>query len=315
MSRSGKACRSRHDAPAGGALIRPAREWLALAALFAGATAIATAPLFVKVSETGPVATAFWRVALALPALWAWALLDTGAQHWRYGKNHRGMLVAIGVFFAGDLAVWHWSIVLTSVANATLLANLAPIFVTAAAWIFFSARPRPLFLTGLVTAIGGTALLIGGDFGHGGTALIGDALGVVTALFYAAYQMAVTRLRAQVSTASLMAWSSTVMAVILLPVAWLSGETLLPHSATGWLWLIGLALIAQVAGQSLIAYAMAHLPGVFSSVGLLLQPVMAALFAWVLLAETLGLAQMAGGLLVLGGIALARQATAPVRRI
>ncbi len=301
--------------PAGSALIRPAREWLALAALFAGATAIATAPLFVKVSETGPVATAFWRVALALPALWAWALLDTGAQHWRHGKNHSGMLAAIGVFFAGDLAVWHWSIVLTSVANATLLANLAPIFVAAAAWIFFSARPRPLFLTGLVTSTGGTALLIGGDFGHGGTALIGDALGVVTALFYAAYQMAVTRLRAQVSTASLMAWSSTVMAIILLPIAVLSGEALLPHSATGWLWLIGLALIAQVAGQSLIAYAMAHLPGVFSSVGLLLQPVMAALFAWVLLAEALGLAQMAGGLLVLGGIVLARQATAQPRPI
>ena len=37
-----------------------------------------------------------------------------------------------GLFFAADLGVWHWSIVYTSVANSTLLANLAPIFVTLA---------------------------------------------------------------------------------------------------------------------------------------------------------------------------------------
>ena len=45
---------------------------LALAALLAGAAAIAFAPIFVRTSEVGPVATAFWRVLLALPILWAW---------------------------------------------------------------------------------------------------------------------------------------------------------------------------------------------------------------------------------------------------
>lgn len=99
------------------------------------------------------------------------------------------------------------------------------------------------------------------------------------------------------------------MALLLLPIAWLSGEQLLPDSAAGWLTLIGIALCAQVIGQSLIAWAMAHLPAVFSSVGLLLQPVMATLFAWLLLGETLGALQFAGAALVLTGIALARRST------
>lgn len=249
-------------------------------------------------------------MTLALPVLWLWALWSDGRRHRSNFMQYRGMLVAIGAFFAGDLAVWHWSIILTSVANATLLANLAPIVVTAVAWAVYAERPRPVFLAGLVTALCGTALLIGANFGHGGSALAGDGLGLITAMFYAGYQMTVTRLRAAVSTASLMAWSSSVMALLLLPVAWLSGDTLLPHSVYGWGLLLGLALIAQAAGQSLIAYAMAHLPGVFSSVGLLLQPVMAALFAWLLLGEVLGPLQFAGGLLVLSGIALARRATA-----
>jgi drug/metabolite transporter (DMT)-like permease len=57
----------------------------------------------------------------------------------------------------------------------------------------------------------------------------------------------------------------------------------------------------------LIAYALAHLPAGFSSVSLLFQPVMAAVFAWVLLAEPLVALQIAGGVVVLVGIWLARR--------
>jgi drug/metabolite transporter (DMT)-like permease len=150
---------------------------------------------------------------------------------------------------------------------------------------------------------------VGGDFSDtSGRALLGDLLGVVTAMFYAAYQLTVTRLRGSVSTAHIMAVSSVVTAIILLPIAWLSGEVFFPATTAGWGKMFGLALISQVAGQSLIAYAMAHLPSTLSSVALLLQPMMASLFAWILLGETLGAVAIAGGVLVLMGIRIATQA-------
>ena len=283
---------------------------LATLALLAGAVAIAASPLFVKVSETGPVATAFWRVALALPVLLAWSALE---RRGRPGAGHatdRWLVVVAGVLFAGDLAVWHWSILLTSVANATLLANLAPIFVTLAVWVFYRRRPAGVFLVGIALALAGTVTLLGGDFSLAGGELAGDCLGVVTAMFYAGYQLTVGRLRRHASTASIMAGSGLVTAAILLPLALISGEQVFPATASGWLKLLGLALISQAAGQSLIAYAMAHLRETFSSVGLLLQPVMAALFAWVLLGETLGGVQIAGAMAVLAGIAVAHRAEA-----
>jgi drug/metabolite transporter (DMT)-like permease len=140
------------------------------------------------------------------------------------------------------------------------------------------------------------------------TGLVGDALGLVTAMFYAGYILAVKALRDRgETTLHLMAVTSTITALFLLPAALVSGETLLPATAFGWWILIGLALVSHAAGQGLIAYALAHLPAAFSSASLLSQPVMAALFAWVLLSEALVPLQLAGGLIVLAGIYLARR--------
>jgi drug/metabolite transporter (DMT)-like permease len=105
-----------------------------------------------------------------------------------------------------------------------------------------------------------------------------------------------------------MAVSGAVTALILLPIALVSGERFVPVTAHGWLLLLGLALIAQAAGQSLIAYAMAHLPPDLSSVSLLLQPVIAAALAWLLLGEALTSLAVAGAVLVLIGIRIAHAA-------
>ena len=278
-----------------------------LIALLAGAACIALSPIFVRLSEAGPTATAFWRVALAVPALWLLILFRKGAGGGDL-SGKKGLLFAAGLAFAGDLAFWHSSIQLTSVANSTLLANLASIFVTLAAWVFLRQRPTALFLAGLAAALAGVVMLVKTSLAFSATALAGDALGVVTAMFYAGYILAVKGLRDRgETTLRLMAVTSTLTALILLPIAHASGEQMLPHTPYGWIVLVGLALISHAAGQGLIAYALAHLPATFSSVGLLLQPVIAAFFAWVLLGEPLVTLQILGGAVVLAGIYLARR--------
>ncbi|HVL37555.1 MAG TPA: DMT family transporter [Burkholderiales bacterium] len=279
----------------------------AIGALVTGATCIALSPIFVRVSEAGPTATAFWRVALALPALWGLCWLTRRRATW-HAPGRPVLLAAAGLAFAGDLAFWHTSIQLTSVANSTLLANLASLFVTLAAWVFLRERPTRVFVAGLAAALTGVALLVHTSLQFSPTGLRGDAFGVVTAMFYAGYLLTVKSLRDRgESVLRLMAVTSAITAVILLPVALATGEPMLPVSAAGWLALAGLALVSHAAGQGLIAYALAHLPAGFSSVSLLLQPVMAAAFAWILLAEPLGRLQMIGGGIVLLGIYLARR--------
>lgn len=283
---------------------------LALPALIGGAVGIAFAPIFVRLSQVGPTATAFWRLALALPLLWMWASL-------RVRKDERprrpatridyALLIAAGLFFAGDLGIWHWSIHYTSVANATLLVNFMPIFVTIGAWLLLDQRVSRIFLVGLGAAMLGATLIIGTSFRLSLQSLRGDLLALLAALFYAGYILTVTRLRRDFSVATILIWAGVVACAVLLPLSLVSGERFLPYEVRGWLVLIALALVSHIGGQGLIAFALAHLPAAFSSVSLLLQPVLATLFAWVLLDELLGPWQAFGGALVLLGILLARR--------
>jgi drug/metabolite transporter (DMT)-like permease len=286
--------------------------------LLAGGCAIAFAPIFVRLSDTGPVASAFWRCALAVPFLWAWLWTHpspSGAQGVQRGVGERRAegksftpLLLAGIFFAGDLGIWHWSVVWTSVANATLLANLAPIFVTLAGWVLWRRQVTRTFLVGMFVGIAGMFILVGPNFSVGGTQLAGDALGALSAVFYAAYMLAIKEARdANASTARLMAWSTTITAIVLLPVALVSPQPFWPGGVNGWVVLLSLALVAQVLGQGLIAFAFAHLPASLSSVSLLIQPVVAALAAWMLFGERVGPAQFVGGAVVLTGIWLARR--------
>lgn len=177
-------------------------------------------------------------------------------------------------------------------------------------WLLWRERPTKLFLAGLVIALAGVLMLVRTSVDFSPTALFGDFLGMVTAMFYAWYILTVKGLRDRgTSVLRLMAVTTTLTAMMLLPVALASGEAMLPQSAKGWLVLAGLALISHAAGQGLIAYGLGHLPAAFSSVGLLVQPVAAGLFAWLLLGEPLVALQVAGGAVVLVGIYLARRGT------
>lgn len=284
---------------------------IAFTVLLLGAVAIGFSPIFVRLSEVGPTATAFWRVGLAVPVLWLWMSVDRRQASARVREpstlRDYARLSLAGAFFAADLAFWHWSIQYTSVANSTLLANFAPIFVTLGAWALFGERFSRTFLAGGAIALIGAIVLMGESVSLGGSHLFGDFLGLVTALFYGAYILFVGQLRSEFPTSAIMAWSSVSSATLLLPVALLAGESLFPTSLVGWVVLLCLAWISQAGGQSLIASALAHLPAAFSSVSLLLQPVVAALLAWVLLAEPLGPLQALGGVVILFGILLARK--------
>jgi drug/metabolite transporter (DMT)-like permease len=290
-------------------------QGIALTALIIGALTMGMSPILVRLSELGPTATAFHRVFLALPVLWLWSAIEKRHEaksgivspvRPATAKDYAIMALA-GFFFAGDLATWHWSLQFTTVANSTLLATMAPIWVTLGSFILFKERFSKLFVFGLAFAIVGTMVLMGDSLRLSTDRLFGDFLGLVTGMFFGAYMLTVGRLRAHFSTSATMLLSTAVTAALLLPVSLISGEGMIAATLSGWVVLLSLALITHVGGQGAIAYALAHLPSAFTSVAMLLEGVAAVFLAWIILNEALGGLQIIGACVVVGGIVIARR--------
>ena len=282
-------------------------------------------------SGVGPFGSAFWRMALASIVLVAWASwqhlrdvrrsappsavdaeIEPGLEPpptlpvWFSAWSRPALISLAAAMFAGDLILYHLGLFWTTVANATLESNLAPVVITVALWALTGVVPGPRFLLGMAVALLGAMIMIGAHFGHG-TALLGDVCGLTSALFYAAYQLAVQQARQRLGTLSLMAWISSGAALALLPFALGEGR-LFPVSHLGWLWLAGLALVVQIGGQVVVAHAIKHLDSHLASVGLLMQPATAAVYAWVILGQAMSPTQLGGAAFALAGIYLARSA-------
>ena len=103
---------------------------LALLALLVGAVAIAFAGIFAKLSMNagylGPLTSAFWRFALAMPFFLLAMLLTKPSKPRDLSAKliNPLWLLLPGLLFAGDMAFFHTSFSFTTVSNGTLLANL-----------------------------------------------------------------------------------------------------------------------------------------------------------------------------------------------
>ncbi len=276
----------------------------AVAALVFGAIAMGASVLFVRWADVGPYASAFWRVFLALPFLWAWMRIESrGAARAR--QLDLPILLA-GLFFTGDLFFWHLAILGTTVANATFLATTSPIWVALGAWLVLSETVAARILIGLALCILGGFALVGESYGYVPQRLNGDLYGLATAVFFGSYVLAVRAARARHGAAQVMFTSTAITAACLFVIALAFEPRILPHSAQGFGALVALAVISQVGGQGLVAVALGTLPATFSSLVIFLEAIAAATFGWLLLGEALGLAQALGGVLILIGIWVAR---------
>lgn len=284
-------------------------ENFALPILILGAVMISFSGIFVKLSEVGPTTTAFYRMFLALPIFALWVFSHRPPRTTAPAERKRALKITgfAGISLAADLIAWHWCLQFASVAAATLMGNTAPLWVAAVGFLFFGERFGARFLLGMAAAFGGVWLLLaGGDQGLDVHSSLAFVLGMLGAITYAGYLRGGKEARRHLSTAEVMLWGSVAATLVLLPVALATEDTFLPQTWSGWGAVLGLALVSQTIGQSLINWAVAHLPAAFSSLTLLVNPLASAVFAWILLGEGLSAWQILGGAAVLVGIFVAK---------
>lgn len=288
---------------------------VAFAALLAGAMAMGVSPVFVRTAEIGPFASAFWRVFTALPVLFLWALLEVRRQSGN-GAARPALLtfsppiLLSGLFFAGDLVFWHLAVMNTTMANATMMSCLAPVWVLLLSGAFIGEPVPKSSFAGLALCLAGAALLVGSSYSIDQSRIVGDIYGIITSLFFGLYFLAIRVGRRKAGGGVLTLSSTIVTSCALFIVALVSGNEMLPQTAQGYASLAALGLVSHAGGQGLLTLALGVLSAAFSSLVIFLEAFAAALFGWLFFGETLGVMQLCGSVLILAGVWVARPRTA-----
>jgi drug/metabolite transporter (DMT)-like permease len=280
---------------------RAAGRW-AFPAMITGSACLAFGPLLVRLADVGPMASAFWRLALAVPFLLLLARASGGAGSLKLPAPRILALAGLaGLAFAADLAVWHLGIMRTTLANSTLLANAATFLLPLYGLVMLGQRLGRLQLLALGVAAAGMALLLGRSAELSPQHLAGDLLCLAAAVFYTVYLVAIEKVRGQVDALPALALATFAGALCLAPLA-ATG----PFWPQDWTPILGLAIGSQVIGQGLIVYAVRHLSPLVIGLSLLVQPAISAAVGALRFGEIPGPWELAGAALVVAALVMAR---------
>ncbi len=272
---------------------------------------IAFSGILYRYAAVSPSTGTVFRCLFGLPILFAVAFLES-RRFGRLPATTVRLAAIAGIFFAGDLVLWHHAIEAVGAGLATVLGNLQVLVVGAVAWAVFGERPSRATLVSVPIVLAGVALIAGlGGGAYGENPVRGVVFGVLTALFYAGYLIVMRRsgrdLRRPAGPVAI-STASTAAAAALIGV--IVGDLGPAPTSAGLAWLALLGVTSQSAGYLLISLSLPRLPAVLTSIILLAQPVATVALSMILLAEAPSATQLAGVALVVGGIAVATLGTA-----
>jgi len=303
------------------------RAWAGLVLAVLGVSGTST---FMKLAGTDPLVTAFWRLALStllLLPLQMWhrcniltengtppspLVQDEGCFSRAFLFKTRGgcvpkcnildgRVMLAGAFLAVHFALWVTSLSMTSVLSSLVFVTMSPLFVAVLDLVLFRERTSPLLwvAVGVVTAGG---VFIGLRSGTG--ANLGNLLALGGALAASLYLIVGRRASREMDPVSynvgVFGWAALMTGVMCV----VAGRPLLPLSGTSFLWLAVTAVLGQTVGHGLINASLKSFQPQFVALMLLWEPILGSLLAFLVLGDRPGPAELAGGVVILAGLAL-----------
>lgn len=294
-----------------------------LAALTCSIICLSFSPIFIRLTELeiGPNATAFNRFWIGAVAFGLLNSLFVGDKDKRsqpekpYSVVNVGLLIADGAMLSMALISWAWSLTQSSIANSSMMHNLAPIFTVLGGWLVLGKSFDRRFLMGMLVAIAGATILEINDLFslRISPQLLGDLAALLSAMFFGVHPLIAEQLRINFNSVTIMTWSSTTSALFVLPVALIAKEQLFPTSVTGWSSAIALAVVGQILGVGLWTYSLKKLSSGFASLVGLLVPAISAVEGWLFFSENLSLLTVVSFLVILLGMYLAISSTSAIK--
>jgi drug/metabolite transporter (DMT)-like permease len=266
-------------------ILKQPLQWQVGLILLAGVFAVSTAAIFIRLAmqanaSTGVRGVGFSLFLAASRLAIASLLLLPAWRNLRATQLSPGALRyagAAGVCLALHFATWITSLSLTSIAASTTLVTTNPVWVAIISWLWFKEKPTKLTILGIgVALIGGVLIALGDQAGVnvGSNPLLGNSLALVGALLVSLYLLfgrEAQRRGLGIGTYVAIAYSAG--AIILLPLPLLFGSTYVGYPVAVYLYILLMAIAAQVLGHTTINWAMRWISPTFVTLAILFEPV------------------------------------------
>ncbi len=249
------------------------------------------ASVLVRYSEIGPIASFGYR--LLLPCIFLYSFLSISKNEDKLSKKSFNIAILTGFFLGLDLAFYSISLMYTSIAEASLLTNLCPFMTTFVAIIFFKEKVPLKYYLVLLIAFAGLLLLMS-QAGLSSEHILGNWLAIISAVFYSLFIILSKELRNTCSTFRMMFIASLSGSIILFALAIVLKEQIFPTTLSGVLVLVAIALFGHLLGNILYISRIKHISLSLSSLVLLIGPIFALLYGYILFRETFSLQQLVG---------------------
>jgi drug/metabolite transporter (DMT)-like permease len=280
---------------------------LGLLAVITAVVCFSVSSSIVKWGETPGSVIAFWRMFFAVFAWWA----VLGVQHVRVGQPWptRGtwrLVVPAGLLFGANIAIFFTGVTKTSIAHAEFIGAVSPLLLVPAGVLFFAEHPNRRALVWGVLSVAGVLIVLSFGPDTGVASVRGDLLVLLAVTSWVAYLLFSKRVRATgLGVAEFMACVTPIGLLTAGPIAAaIAGEDMWPLSGRGWLAVLMLTVLTGVGAHGLVVYAQRTVP--IATIGVLQsgQPALAVFWGWLILGETIRVAQLPGMILVIVGLAM-----------
>ncbi len=283
------------------------RPFIVYPLLIAGLSSFAFSPILIRLATDVPaLSLAVWRTLFSVAMLAPFALRSIGPEVRQFTARDVRLIVVAGVLLAFHFVSWISSLYHTSVASASVLVSLSPIFLAILGFLFLRERLSPRMVVAIALAFGGSVLIGVGDAGGGpmsGNAILGNSLATVAALFVSLYLLIGRVMRQKASWLAYVFCLYSVVAVVVLMFALVDGTPLLGLGARIYLLCALMALGPQIIGHGSFNYALKYFPAALLGLLSLTEPIGGSVLAYFLFDEIPSGAALLGMVIVLLSIA------------
>lgn len=270
--------------------------------LFLGIFFISMFPILIKMGETSPLISAFYRMLIATALLLPYSIFARKMRVNSFKEIFPALLC--GIIFATDISVWNIAIKQSTALQATLLTNLSPVWVGIISLICLKTKPLITFWIGTLVAILGLIVLIGIDIFVNLSFDTAFVLAMLSGFLYAIYILLSKDVLQKVAVLTFVTYSTLTSTLYLFILSLLFGESFSGFSNISWTMLVLQGIFCQLVAWMLISYAIKRMRATRVSLSLLSQAVITGILAALFLGESVNPQMALGGFIILFGIGI-----------